>query len=1813
MKLTLSACLLILGAGSAFASDERAIQELLSSANSKTYFLCNSDPAAGACEASNGAQRFDLRFTPTGVAIERGEADVALRLATIARGSSVSPVDAGVLVSERDRAAIQRDGICEWYVNSPRGVEQGFTLLAPPCPGSDGALRLVIDVSGALRAVPSGDEIELCDASRQIVLGYRGLLAFDAAGRTLPARMSAVDGDIQLEVDDRAARYPIVIDPIIVDETIVTASDPAANQQFAASAAIDGDVAVVGAPGSDFALSGAAYVFRRVSGIWEFEEKLLPPVSAAMDEFGASVSISVDRIAVGAPESGIDGPGSVYIYRHNGLTWALEGDLSATGGAADDEFGRAVSISGTSVAIGAPGRDEAGSESGAAYVYVFDGAAWAFQQKLLASGGAGGDRFGAAVAHEGNTLLVGAPLDDFGGGGDRGSVHAFSRSGTVWGAGTGIFASDAANGDSLGSAIGLSGDRAVFGAPFSNQRGVDSGSVYVYTRSGGVWGFSQEITAADTATGDRFGASVGISLDNIVVGAPDNDDDGASSGSLYLFRLSGANFVEVYEHNASDAAAGDALGEAAAIFPGTIVAGAPFAAVSGQSDAGKGYILDYFDSASLGDFVWNDLDGDGIQDAGEGGMNNITVRLYDDGGVVVDTTTTNGSGIYTFGDLFPGTYFIEVVKPAGTAFSPRDAGGDDTRDSDVDPATGRSALLVLNEGDAITRIDAGIVANGPPVANNDGANTNEDTPVAINVLSNDTDPNNNIDPSSVTVISGPSNGGTSVNPTTGVVTYTPSADFNGADAFTYEVCDLLGECDTATVNVTIAAVNDAPVLTVPGAQVVVEDNDLVVSGISVSDVDVGGGQIQLALSVSEGFLTLATTSGLSFTSGDGNFDTAMTFRGTLVNVNAAVASVTYSPDLNYFGADVMNLTANDLGNSGAGGPKTANKTINISVTPQNDPPEAIDDAFGLVEDGSGIVEVLDNDSDPEGQLNPASVQVITPPDHGSTSVNTSTGDITYFPDADYHGDDSFEYRVCDVGGLCDTALVQLSVASVNDAPVFIVPGTQNVNEDENLAVNGTSVTDVDVEEGDGILRVSLSAAHGVLTLADTAGLSFISGDGTSDAAMQFDAALTDANTALASIIYAGHANYFGSDAIALSASDFGDSGSGGEKTGDASIAINVQSVNDPPVANVDLFGILKNTARTISEATMLVNDTDIENDPLDIISVSNPSHGTLMDNGNNTYTYTPFTDYLGPDQFSYTVSDGHGGTASALVQLEVVVGAPVIFVDKDAVGANDGTSWNDAYKKFDDALDDAGPGEEIWVAEGNYKPRKPVGEPRAATFALKSGVRIFGGFAAIEVLREERNTLVHKVVLSGDLDGDDGPNLTNIDDNALHVVSAIGVDESAILDGFVITAGNANEGPEDDLRHGGGMFISGASPTLRDLTFENNVAASFVPGTPGEGGGLWVEAGAPTLTRCKFVNNYANWGGGMSAFVADPTLIDCLFEDNLAGTASNGVPSLEVDLTIGGGFFALGNPTLLRCTFRNNVSAAGREEPYALGGGMYCVGEPYMVDCELSGNQAVSVNGFDTGGGLYLDGNGFIANTRFLDNESTAFGGGAIIKASFPTFVNCIFGGNRSMFGGGLTADFIAGVNIVNCDFINNSASDSGGGVYATGGSLPIISSSIFWLNSDSAGEDELAQIFGAIPPIVNYSCIMNYGGVLGGAGNTALDPKFFDLLGADGVAGTADDDLRLRGGSPCLDSGDNSAVPADVVDLDGDADLLEKLPHDFRHKSRFVNDPFAPNVGVGPPPIVDMGAFERQIGLGAGGHGLGGLILPGDLDKIGP
>ena len=238
----------------------------------------------------------------------------------------------------------------------------------------------------------------------------------------------------------------------------------------------------------------------------------------------------------------------------------------------------------------------------------------------------------------------------------------------------------------------------------------------------------------------------------------------------------------------------------------------------------------------------------------------------------------------------------------------------------------------------------------------------------------------------------------------------------------------------------------------------------------------------------------------------------------------------------------------------------------------------------------------------------------------------------------------------------------------------------------------------------------------------------------------------------------------------------------------------------------------------------------------------------------------------------------------------------ILYVDAGASGANDGSVWADAFTDLQDALSAATRGDEIWVAEGVYKPVVPadsanVTDPeRGEPFQLKNGVSLYGGFAGNEASRDERDVLIYPTILSGDLLGNDTDNVDPDEprrsDNSWHVVKAGdvdlgGVDSTTVLDGFTITGGNANGLFPDD--EGGGMYNSGSSPTVRNCTFSGNAAAD-------NGGGMSNDASSPTVTNCTFTGNTAaDNGGGMSNSLSSPTVTNCTFSGNTAATDGGGM------------------------------------------------------------------------------------------------------------------------------------------------------------------------------------------------------------------------------------------------------------------------------------------------------------------------------------
>ena len=593
-----------------------------------------------------------------------------------------------------------------------------------------------------------------------------------------------------------------------------------------------------------------------------------------------------------------------------------------------------------------------------------------------------------------------------------------------------------------------------------------------------------------------------------------------------------------------------------------------------------------------------------------------------------------------------------------------------------------------------------------------------------------------------------------------------------------------------------------------------------------------------------------------------------------------------------------------------------------------------------------------------------------------------------------------------------------------------------------------------------------------------------------------------------------------------------------------------------------------------------------------------------------------------------------------------------IHVDASAPGANDGTTWENAYTGLQTALAASAdmPGVvEIWVADGTYTPTVPNGA-RTATFQLHNNVEVYGGFAGNETTRNGRNPDANVTILSGDLNDDDFVNpgdgtdeIVNRNENSLHVVTGSDTDASAILDGFTIRHGFAHRVDVEEPLDGGGMRIVNGSPTIVDCTFVENAAGKF-------GGAVYCEDGDPTLTNCTFRLNWAEQRGGAAYSLRGTlTMRGSTFDENKADNQGGAVHArLVTDLIVencqftenraidaGGAIFSdTSTATVADCTFTDNSSVSS-------GGAVYVtLGEIAITDCTLSGNNArndggaifnnrndaeitgcrfignsatatdasdagavynseaavaitnctFSANSATTSGGALFNalGNVTILNATFFGN-SAQDGGGIYNGSGNPRIMNCVFSGN-SAIGDSPTGNGGAMYNsnsssrpaVTNCTFSANTADTAGGGIF-NNSAPPVLANCILWGNTADGATDEAAQIDGGTPS-VDYCCVQGLSGGLGGDGNIDQDPTFVSVSGADGTAGTDDDNLRLSAGSPCIDAGDNNA------DTDSETAGTQPLPDtDLDGNARLVDDAATADTGNGTAPIVDMGAYELQ------------------------
>ena len=314
----------------------------------------------------------------------------------------------------------------------------------------------------------------------------------------------------------------------------LTALDGAANDHFGFSVSLLGDGLAVGAYGDDDDgnSSGSAYLFTRSNGVWSQQAKLTAADGAADNYFGYSVSLSDDGLAVGA-SGDEDESGSTYLFTRSNGVWSQQTKLTATDGGASGRFGTSVSLWGESLAVGAYYEDN-GAGSGSTYVFTRSNEVWSLQAKLTAIDSAASDYFGRSVSLSGDSLAIGAYGDDDNGSAS-GSAYLFIRSNGVWSQQGKVTAADGAEGDQFGYSVSLSGDNLGVGAYGDDDNGESSGSAYLFTRNNGVWSQQSKLTADDCAAIDQFGISISLSGDSLAVAANGDDDNGNASGSAYVF------------------------------------------------------------------------------------------------------------------------------------------------------------------------------------------------------------------------------------------------------------------------------------------------------------------------------------------------------------------------------------------------------------------------------------------------------------------------------------------------------------------------------------------------------------------------------------------------------------------------------------------------------------------------------------------------------------------------------------------------------------------------------------------------------------------------------------------------------------------------------------------------------------------------------------------------------------------------------------------------------------------------------------------------------------------------------------------------------------------------------------------------------------------------------------------------------------------------------------------------------------------------------------------------------------------------------
>jgi hypothetical protein len=367
---------------------------------------------------------------------------------------------------------------------------------------------------------------------------------------------------------------------------------------FGEAVAISGDKVIVGARTDDAAgdWAGSAYIFRAEGSSWVQEQKLFASDAHADQSFGEAVAIDEDLAIVGAP--GTPERGTAYLYRFDGATWTEEAILTPSDPLTGLVFGAAVAVEGDLALVG---RTVGEGWIGSAYVFRKIAGVWMHEQKITADVPVEYGYFGNSVSLMGGDALIGAS-HRVGGTATPGpgATYVFRFNGNVWLQAQMLTAPVPADQDGFGMSVCARGNRAIISAYYGGADTPHVGSAFVFRRDGGVWVQEDELVPSDGEVNDAFGWSAAISGDLAVIGAPGDDDQAASSGSVYVFQRAGTDWIEVAKLHGSDVGFDGDLGWAVALEGERALAGT-------ASTLNTVYVY-----AGLGD-----ADGDGVVDACE--------------------------------------------------------------------------------------------------------------------------------------------------------------------------------------------------------------------------------------------------------------------------------------------------------------------------------------------------------------------------------------------------------------------------------------------------------------------------------------------------------------------------------------------------------------------------------------------------------------------------------------------------------------------------------------------------------------------------------------------------------------------------------------------------------------------------------------------------------------------------------------------------------------------------------------------------------------------------------------------------------------------------------------------------------------------------------------------------------------------------------------------------------------------------------------------------------------------------------------------